>query len=176
MSAILERRGEEGLSPDWTITPVGGIGNVSTFVALIGAQDDLNVAVLTDYNRSDQQSIENLYKQKLLKQQSVHTYAEFVTGAEADIEDMFEADFYLALVNSEFNAQIAMTDLPPGGPRILSRIERHLEHSPLPKGARFNHYRPARFFNENVGTLEGNLSDATIERFTIAFKTLNTLV
>jgi ABC-type cobalamin/Fe3+-siderophores transport system ATPase subunit len=61
ISALLQARGEAGLSAAWTITPVGGSDKVATFVAMIGAQKHLNVAVLIDYQKKDQQSIENLY-------------------------------------------------------------------------------------------------------------------
>ena len=66
MSALLQERGAEGLSGDWTITPVGGADKVPTFVALIGAQTNLNVAVFIDYQKKDRQVIENLYKRRLL--------------------------------------------------------------------------------------------------------------
>ena len=71
MSALLERKGKTGRSSDWIITPVGGIDKVPTFVALIGANTNLNLAVLIDFQKKDKQKIENLYKTKLLKQNQV---------------------------------------------------------------------------------------------------------
>ena len=76
MSGLLQRNGKTGLNPGWTITPVGGSDKVPTFVALLGANTNLNIAVLIDYQKKDQQKIENLYKTKLLKQNQVLTYAE----------------------------------------------------------------------------------------------------
>ena len=67
ISALLQKKGGVGLSADWTITPVGGSDKVPTFVALIGAQKHLNVAVLIDYQKKDQQNIENLYKKSYLR-------------------------------------------------------------------------------------------------------------
>ncbi len=49
MSDLLIKRGEKGLNPRWSIIPVGGIDKVPTFVSLISANSDLNVAVLVDY-------------------------------------------------------------------------------------------------------------------------------
>jgi hypothetical protein len=40
--------------------------------------------------------------------------------------------------------------------------------------ARFNHYRPARFFPEKVSTL--TIPDATLGRFEAAFKAVNALL
>ena len=44
ISDLLRSCGREGLSDDWTITPVGGFDKVSTFVALIGAQSGIRLA------------------------------------------------------------------------------------------------------------------------------------
>ena len=55
-----------------------GSDKVPTFVALIGAQEHLNVAVLIDFQKKDQQSVENLYKRKLLNKRKVLTYADYV--------------------------------------------------------------------------------------------------
>ena len=48
MSDLLIKRGEKGLNPRWSIIPVGGIDKVPTFVSLIAANSDLNIAVLVD--------------------------------------------------------------------------------------------------------------------------------
>ena len=175
VSAILQRRGEEGLSPEWTITPVGGAGNVPTFVALIGAQEHLNLAVLIDYRRRQRQAVENLYKMRLLRRRNVLTFADFAVGDEADIEDMLDPEFYLKLLNSEFGSCVSLADLPQGG-RILGRIESFLDRNPLPNGAGFNHYRPARYFAENIGLLEDKLSEPCLDRFRKAFGNLNALL
>ncbi len=176
ISALLQAKGEAGLSAGWTITPVGGADKVATFVALIGAQKHLNVAVLIDYQKKDQQSIENLYKKKLLQKKRVLTYAEFVAGDEADIEDMFNAGLYLKLVNGEFGSSVAVGDLPEAPPRILVRLEQHLAKNPLPNGASFNHYRPARYFSENIGTLTTELTEPQLDHFRKAFTALNALL
>ena len=176
MSALLQSRGRRGLNSQWTITPVGGANNVPTFVALIGARSNLNVAVLIDFQKKDQQFVQNLYKSKLLKKQNVLTFSDYVKGSEADIEDMFDPELYLKLVNSEFNSSLGLSDLPMTGPRILQRLEQHLESTPLSGGVPFNHYRPARYCSENIGSLGAELSDATLDRFQQAFDDLNQLL
>ena len=176
MSSILQKRGKAGLSKDWTLTPVGGSSNVTTFVALIGAQTKLNVAVLIDYQKRDRQSIENLYKTKLMEKKKIHTYADFVESDEADIEDLFGDEFYLQLVNGEFETNLAGDDLPIGSPRILRRLEKYFEQNPLPSNVNFNHYRPARYFSEKIEKLESQLTDLQLERFQKVFDTLNDLL
>jgi len=175
ISALLQAKGEPGLSNDWTITPVGGADKVPTFVSLIGAQKKLRVAVLIDYQKRHKQAIENLYKRKLLKKKNVITFADFVTGEEADIEDMFEPEFYLKLVNAEFGSSITVGDLP-SGTRIVARLEKYLVDNPLPTGTVFSHYRPARYFTENIGTLKSELTEPELGRFNQAFATINELL
>ena len=173
-SGALHAAGREGLSPEWTITPVGGSSKVPTFVALIGAQSGMNTAVLIDFQEKDSQSIENLYKEKLLKKNQVLTFADFTEADEADIEDLFESDFYLDLVNAEFGTTIRGGDLPQINQRIIPRLEKYFENTPLPNSAKFNHYRPARYFSENAGRLQ--LPDQVLDRFEMVFEALNRLL
>ena len=176
ISALLQKRGKAGLSMDWTITPVGGSDKVPTFIALIGAQEHLNVAVLIDFHKKDQQGIENLYKRKLLNKQKVLTYADFAESTEADIEDMFSPDFYLKLVNGTFGSSIELSDLTSRHPRILRQLEEYLESSPLPNDAIFNHYRPARYLSDNIDSLANDISDQCLDRFEQAFNAVNALL
>lgn len=179
VSAELEREGREGLSEQWVITPVGGSGKVPAFVALLAPQKGMNVATLLDIQNSDRTLIEDLYKKKLLQKKQVATYADFTKTAEADIEDMFERDFYVSLVNAEFAVQLKSPIKPAAlnakQPRTLRAMEAHLEAHPL-KSGKFGHYRPARYFSENVAMLWPKVSDATKHRFEAAFKHLNALL
>ncbi|WP_217272242.1 hypothetical protein [Sphingopyxis sp. BSNA05] len=92
---------------------------------------------------------------------------------------MFEVSFYIGLVNAEFSDQlstkITKAKLNQKLPRILKAIEEFLKDEPLSFG-KFGHFRPARYFNENLGKLESKLSDDTKNRFEEAFKRLNSLI
>ena len=179
VSAQLQREKRVGLSEEWVITPVGGSGKVPTFVALLGSQKGINVATLLDIQASDRQLIEDLYKKKLLTKKQVSTYAEFTGGTEADVEDMFDRDFYVELVNGEFSGQlkgkIAASKLNGSEPRTLRAIEAWLTSNPMKNGS-FGHYRPARYFSEQLTMLWPKVSDATKDRFEAAFKHLNSLL
>jgi len=180
ISGLLGTSGRVSLDPRWTITPVGGADKVPTFVALIGSQRAMNVATLIDFQRIHHQMIENLFKKKLLDRSHVLTFADFAGKPEADIEDMFERDFYIDLVNQEFakelQAPIDSAKLNLHLTRVLVAIEDHLKSAPLKPGTHFSHYRPARYFLENVTTLSSQLSGATMTRFEDAFKALNRLL
>ena len=180
MSGLLEEAGRQGLDRRWTITPVGGSEKVPTFAALLGSQKGLTIATLIDFQKKDQQSIENLYKRKLLQKKNVLTFAEFVGTAEADIEDMFDVAFYLKLVNGEYandlNKKVAERDVKTGSPRIVVRLESFFSGNPLKGTAQFGHFRPARYFTENVATLKKSLPAVAFGRFEEAFKKLNALL
>ena len=177
VSGVLGAAGREALDSGWTITPVGGSDKVPTFVALLGAQKAMNVTVLVDFQKADHQTIENLYKRKLLKKSNVLTFADFTKTSEADIEDMFDEDFYLQLVNAEFSKELASKikakDLASKAPRILVRLDELFKKAPLKAGS-FSHYRPARYLSEKIATL--TIPSATLDRFEAAFKALNQLL
>ena len=178
ITGVLDREQRSGLSDAWTITPVGGSDKVTTFVSLLGSQKKIKVATLIDYQKRDRQTIENLYKEKLLAKKNVGTFAQYTGTNEADIEDMFEPQLYLDIVNAEYNKELVKPiELKNLGqhPRILVNIESWLRENPLKTGA-FSHYRPARYFAENIGNLRPELNDATLNRFEAAFKKLNTLL
>jgi predicted ATP-dependent endonuclease of OLD family len=179
MSALLQEEGHKGLDSRWTITPVGGSSKVSTFVALLGAQRSMTIATLIDIQASDRQSIEALYKEKLLKKANVLTFADFTRTTEADIEDMFGAEFYVELVNAEFASQLSMPidtcKLNLKIPRILVSLEQYISENPL-KSGQFHHYRPARYFNENTKELAKKIPDDVKKRFADAFDALNALL
>ncbi len=179
ISAVLEKADRQRLSPKWTITPVGGADKVPAFCSLLGSQKGITLATLIDFQNKDTQKIENLYKKKLLKKKNVITFAAFVEGDEADIEDMFDTEFYLKLVNAEFagemNKSVENSDISSSADRIIVRLEEYFKSNSLKKGG-YGHYRPARYFVEHLGELETELSEATLKRFEDAFKVLNSLL
>ncbi len=179
VSSQLERQGRTGLSAKWTITPVGGSGKVPTFVALLHSQRNMKVATLLDIKASDRPMIEGLYKKKLLKKKHVMTYADFLDQEEADVEDMFGREFYIRLVNEEFKTQltkpIKLSSLNKKMPRILQAIESFLNKNQLKQGA-FNHYRPARYFTENINDLWEQIPDRKKDAFESIFQKTNVLI
>ncbi len=176
VSAVLQERGREGLNRNWAITPVGGLGKVPTFIALNGSQNHVNIAVLMDSQKEDGQSVDKLYKRKLLRNRKVLSYADFVGSNQADMEDLFSPDFYLKLVNGAFGASVALTDLTNSHPRILRRVEEYLDSNPLPNNEEFDRYRPARYFSDYLGFHKNELSGQELDNFEKVFKALNALL
>ena len=89
---------------------------------------------------------------------------------------MFDGEFYLSLVNGAFGTSISLADLRSAHSRIVRRIECHIATDPLPRSAKFNHYRPARYFSDNIRALAEKLSEQELDRFERAFKALNNLL
>jgi AAA15 family ATPase/GTPase len=176
---LFERAEKTGLSEQWTLTPVGGIDKVSTFIALVGTQRHLNLAVLIDYHKKDQETIEDLCKQTLLKQSQIFTFPQFTGTAEADIEDMFDPEFYLELVNGEYRNElikrIFQGDLPQHS-RIVARLEIYFQRTPLRNSLKFNRYRPARYFVEHASELAPKMSLRSQDRFQTVFNAVNRIV
>lgn len=192
MSATLVEKGRPGLAKAWTVTPAGGAGKLPAFAALAGLRDERkndrggrqeraerNLAVLMDLQNADPLAVDNLFKKKLLAKNRVLTFADFTWGREADIEDMFDVDFYLRLVNEDYRLQetspLHQLSLPPGG-RILRRIEAYFAQHPLPMNQAFRRERPARYLAENLDQLSPAISSATFARFETLFEQLNKML
>jgi predicted ATP-dependent endonuclease of OLD family len=178
VSDVMQREGRTPIDARWTLCPVGGVDKAPTFIALFRSQEGLNIATLLDLQKKDQQKIENLHKQQLLRQSHVMTYADFTKTKEADIEDMFDSQFYVDLVNAaykdELQAPLVLINLPPH-PRIIVRIEEHLKVNPMKSGI-FNHFRPAAHLARHIDIWGGKLGKETLDRFEEAFVTLNALL
>lgn len=180
VSAFLQRQGYSGLSDNWTITPVGGISKVSTFVSLLGNQKDLNLAVLLDYSQKESNLIESLYKQKLLQKNKVIIYTNFVNMKEASIEDMFYPSTYIKLINGVFGSSLRVSDLPMSNKvKILNRLSNlasknsNISNALSVQNGRFNHYRPAEYFTREFDY--SSLEDKELERFERLFSLINEL-
>jgi len=180
VSTLLEKQGRTGLSPQWTITPVGGSDKVATLAALIGARREARVASLIDIRKNGGQAVGNLYQGELLRKNHMLTFAQFAGKLEADVEDMFDENFFLDLVNAEFRANlqkpVAIADLDGGIPRINVRLETYFQANPMRNAVSYSHYRPARYFSEKATSLESRISKETFDRFEAAVKALNALL
>lgn len=80
------------------VVPSGGIDKIVPFVRLFGG-NRINVAVLSDIASGDKTKIENLKKADILKVGHFYTCADFTGQNEADVEDLFEADLFVEMLN-----------------------------------------------------------------------------
>ncbi len=184
MSGLLESVGREGLREDIVITPVGGVDKVSTFVALIGA-NQLELAILSDYVGQPDQHIQNLIKEKLIHQRKVRNYAEFRgrSGGHlvaTDVEDLFTPATYLKLFNGAYanhlgGRKIKPSELPAGD-RIVVRLSQFLDVEGIqvrPSGG-YNHHLPANYLASHSLTAQ-QIGDRTLDTFEELFQSVNKL-
>lgn len=178
LGRVAEQAGREGIAREWSIVPAGGADKVSTFVTLMGSQR-LNLAVLMDVAAKDRQRIDNLKSNQLLGQSALVQVNEAIDQKDADIEDIFDPAFYLALVNGAYSGKlespIELKDLPNTSVRIVKRLERYFEENAV-AGGHFNHYLPAEFLLREQAALLKGINEKTLERFAIIARRINGLL
>ena len=171
---------EANLTPidnSWVMVPVGGAGKLSTFVSLIGA-NQLSLAVLMDSSTKDADAVKRLASGGRLKKGSLIEMSEITGNANSDIEDLFDPEFYLELVNRAYagplaGTPIALADLGAGD-RVTRRIAGVLAQRGIDDG-RLDHYRPARVLLRQQGELVPQIDDATKRRFEQLAKRINSI-
>ena len=178
LSQATEAAGLAGLDPRWVVTPVGGADKLGTFVSLLGA-NQLNVAALIDSNPKDKQRIAALQANGHLKGRALIELSEVTGTDEADIEDILDPAFYLALVNAAYKVDLPKPlkpgDLKSKAPRITARIEQHLRDNDIANG-KLNHYRPAAHLLREQTDLVPKIDKDTLQRAEALFKRLNSLL
>lgn len=178
LADALTERGRIGLDPRWVKTPIGGAGKLSTFVTLLGA-NKLQVAVLVDSSTKDLGAVRRLRDNDQLAQDGLFEISQFTGTRDADIEDLFERDFYLTLVNRAYTdhltTPITAADLNGHDPRIVRQIETYFRDNTI-AGGQFDHYKPAaKLLREQTGLVPA-ISEATLDRAEKLFSQLNALL
>jgi predicted ATP-dependent endonuclease of OLD family len=184
LSDALKKRGRTGLDTRWTLCPSGGIGNIRAFVSLFGA-NGLNVAVLVDQAKGDFKKIEELRRRnEILTAGRIFTVADFLGRTEADIEDLFDADVYAALLNKVYQLPVIhhlnaakLESADPTTDRVVKRAEAAMRAMPMPISA-FDHFTPASWLIRNPDFLNdpGLNTQPAFERAEKIFRFFNALL
>lgn len=165
------------LDPRWTLTPVGGVDKVPSFVSLFGAQK-LRIAVLMDFAAKQAKFVDTLRANPHLGKDKVLPLNEMRGGKDTDIEDLFEPDEFLAIVNQvyrrELPSAITQGDLSHKSDRIVEKLAHYFEAQNVNKG-KFEHGRVADHYARHQKDFPP-LSDATLARFEEVFKRVNKLL
>lgn len=182
LSQALIKRHREGLDPKWTLCPSGGIDKLAPFVRLFGG-NRIKVAVLSDIATGDKTKIENLKRADILKAGHFYTCADFTGQAEADVEDLFDADLFVEMLNGAYKPpatnEVTVAGLMSAAatPRIVKKAEALFKLMPA-SVAEFDHFGAARWLLENPATLDADTAavNSTLDRFEHLFKTFNALL
>lgn len=173
LSSILEGEKRAFLNPEISIVPVGGLDKVSSFISLLRGSK-LNLACLLDTftDQKGKRRIDDLVKQKIIKERNIRFFHEFIPGKDvADIEDLFDIPDYLKIFNSTFSSEyrtLTAEELVQGGAPIIAKINSALSIE------RFNHYRPAIRLSQ-IGAAIDYFSEPTLSRFESVFVEINKL-
>ena len=171
------------LNPSWAICPSGGIDKVLPFVRLFYG-NKLNVAVLTDFERGQKRKLDDLYKSELLQNERITLATDIAGKEEADIEDFFEPELFVELVNKTYglSGKHALTvkkllEADQGTERLVKKAEAYFRVLPdtYPE---YCHYDPALYLLQNPDILEG-LDEArskTLARFEDAFTRIDKFI
>jgi ABC-type transport system involved in cytochrome c biogenesis ATPase subunit len=182
LSSALVRRGRVGLKPQIVICPSGGIGNIRSFVSLFGGQK-LRIGVLADVAQGEKKQLERLRASEVLKASSVLSADQFTGKSEADTEDLFEPELFVALINRVYDlksdqaltvAKLEAADTST--PRLVKKAEAYFRTLPddIPT---FDHYRPAEWLIENPSFLDdkNEATGRTLDRAEALMKAINSL-
>ena len=180
LSDALKSRKRTGLDGRWTVYPSGGIGNVRQFVSLFGG-NKLDIIVLADQTKGDAKKIGDLRKSEILKAGRVITFADFTGKAESDIEDLFEPELFITIVNAAYQlssdraltaASLEAADTNTA--RLVKKAEAAFNIMPecMPI---CDHFTPAAWLVRNLNHLDGDTPaiSTTLNRAGYLFTTVN---
>jgi hypothetical protein len=173
MSDDLISRGRTGLDPRLAIIPVGGIGNMPAFIAVMGRR--LSVRALIDGAENTKVTAKVLSAAEAAEVDTSHsTVIGQLDGLPetADIEDLFSTKDYLWLYNKATEVTISEEDLiTPDKPLpILKRIGIAREKQRKPR--EFDHVGPAHQLTRDKDDFFAQVDDDTLNRFETVFKKL----
>jgi predicted ATP-dependent endonuclease of OLD family len=163
MSDHLKVLGREGLDPRWRLLPAGSASNIPTFVALMGPH--LDVTVLVDSGTQGMQRLQNMTVRGLLKDQRFITVGDILGSNQADIEDLFTPEDYIALYNLAFKTRHSVNELPETD-RIVKRLA-------IKEGGDFDHGVPADYLLRNREQFLATLATLTVDNFEKLFRRVN---
>lgn len=177
MSRALEAKGEVGLDRRWTITPVGGVDKMDTFVRLFSS-NHLNTCVVLDVSGNKKTRVEKLIDSGDLRAEQVVRLSDLVSADQADVEDLFDIGFFVQLVRSageqasipqmQLVTKEALTDDDPRAIRKIDALLKTLNQD------RLDHLPPARYFESHQDELLDKVSQTTSKRFAKLFERINT--
>lgn len=183
LSEALRRRGREALSKRWTVCPSGGIDKIAPFMRLFHG-NRVNVAVLSDLAKGDLGKVEKLRKSEILKAGQFNTVADFLSQAEADVEDLLDIRLFVRVLNETYLPPAshpitvdALTNADLATPRIVKKAEALFKLMPATV-SEFDHYAPAEWLMRNPTALDGDSPEIveTLARAERVFTAYNELI
>jgi len=183
LSEALRKQGRPHLDRRWTLCPSGGIGNIRPFMSLFGG-NSLNVAVLSDQSLNEKRKIEDLRKAEVLKAGHFYSVIEFTGNNEGDIEDIFEPELFVEILNKSYAIpaanKITIASLEAADTSTTRQVKKaEALFRTMPTGvADFDHFAPAAWLIGHLDVFEGKTLaiEKTLDRGEKIFVTYNALL
>ena len=183
LSNALYSRNRTGLDSRWTMCPAGGVDKIMPFVSLFSG-NALNIAVLSDQAAGYKSKIKAIRKSEILKAGQFYTVADFLDMTEADTEDIFAPELFVAILNRCYDLKIPnkltvnkLNAADTSTKRLVKKAEAAFRVMPdvIPM---FNHFRPAAWLIRNTSVLKTNSAPVkrTLDRAEKIFETYNALL
>lgn len=171
ISDVLTSVGRKGLNSKITITPAGGAQRVSYMVSLLSSQN-LNVVVLLDDEKQSRETSTELQQQGMLTRKNVIFVSDALESKrdECDIEDLFNRETFLQMVDESYDLKPATLKLNDKIPRIVKQIESAFSADKK----HFVKAKPARAFMNRMKDGDNQiLSKEELDRFEKLFDLIN---
>lgn len=172
---LLRREGGRALDPRWTLTPVGGASGLPTIVTLLGSST-LSAAVLLDGPSGTRGEVEELVRRGAVVSDRLVPLTDITGTEDADLEDLFDSKWYLALVEESGVGKVAHRKVvgrrffrKPPRKRIVDQLEQIL-------GARYDRFQPASYLLKNSSQSLAFLDADSKARFQALIDRLNALL
>jgi len=181
LSDALRRRKRTMLDPRWTLCPAGGIDKIRPFVALFGS-NSLNVAVLSDQGANEKRKVEELRRSQVLKAGHFYSVIEFIEKAEGDIEDVFEPELFVEILNGCYEPPVAqritVASLEAADTTVRQVKKAEALFRVMPTVAEFDHFAPAAWLIRHPQTLDQDTVPVsiTLDRAEKIFEAFNKLL
>ena len=179
MGEMAAARGAARMDPRWVVVPVGSAENLPTFISLLG-ENYVSVAVMMDITPTNKERVEriNVSKGKKSNENAVK-WVEVTRVRDADIEDLFEPNFYLKLVNlayyTDLDKPLTMKMISESNPRIVERVKDYFSSVGI-SGGKFDRYKPASYLLEHFSELREEIADDTVDRIGSLIERINGLL
>lgn len=181
MSHACEEAGKEALDSSITITPSGGATEAAYIASILKGQK-LNVVVLLDSDAAGDEAVQRLVYRWLLDDQHVLQVGKATGTSAVEIEDLFDIEFYLRLVNECYAKElgrktITLKDIQATAPEgIVDQIDAALVAKGVAKnleGKAFNKGRVAKRLVKGLGNGTVSVPEVTLDCFALLFQKIN---
>lgn len=181
LSAACQEAALPSLDPSIIITPAGG-ATEAAYVATILKGQDLDVVVLLDSDPSGDQAYDRLVKRWLMEDRHVIRVGGSVGTPHAEIEDLFDPEFYLQFVNESYAKELQKKPLTAKDlattrlPCIVDQVNAALIARGLPpnsEGVAYNKGRTAKRLVKALGSGAASAPEPTLKAFSALFEAIN---